>query len=82
MEKQRGRMSQALAVAGTAPVLTWRARRKGMPVTATVDSVPAPSMRLKQASGSPETSDEGSASAAAAQKREKRDGAGEHSEPI
>src|SRR5437016_2470050 len=67
--KQRGRMSQALAVADTAPVFTWRARGNGIPLTATVDRVPAPSMRLKQERGSPETSDEGSASAAAAQKR-------------
>src|SRR5450755_2743773 len=66
VEKQRGRMSQGLAAADTAAVLTCRAREKGMPATATVERVPAPSMRLKQARGSPGTSEEGSASAALA----------------
>src|SRR5450759_3897164 len=47
--KQRGRMSHALAVADTAPVFTCSARAKGMPLTATVERVPAPSIRLKQA---------------------------------
>src|SRR5450759_5431731 len=49
VEKQRGRMSQALAVAATAPVFTCSARAKGMPLTPTMERVPAPSIRLKQA---------------------------------
>src|ERR1035437_9785245 len=39
VEKQRGRMSQALAVAATAPVFTCSARAKGMPLTGTVETV-------------------------------------------
>src|ERR1035438_2848472 len=61
VEKQRGRMSHALAVAATAPVVTWRARVKGIPLTGTMECVKAPSNWLKQSSGSPETSGEGSA---------------------
>src|ERR1035437_1118849 len=61
-------MSHALAVAGAAPVFTCSARAKGMPLTGTVERVPAPLM-LKQASGSPGTSGEGSAHAAAANSR-------------
>src|ERR1035441_1104692 len=72
VEKQRGRMSHELAVAGTAPVFTWRAFVKGIPLTVTVESVPAPSMRLKHASESPETSGEGSANAAAPPSRKVR----------
>src|ERR1019366_7562526 len=48
VEKQRGRMSQALAVAATAPVFTCSARAKGMPLTGTVETVTPPSKRLKQ----------------------------------
>src|ERR1039458_2284074 len=69
VEKQRGRMSHALAVAATAPVFTSRALAKGIPLTSTVETVSAPSKSLKQASGSPETSGEGSAHAAAAASR-------------
>src|ERR1035438_8857672 len=76
VEKQRGRKSHALAVAATAPVLTSRARVKGMPLTGTMECVKAPSKVLKQSSGSaegsPETSDRGSASAAAAPSRKVR----------
>src|ERR1022692_3285431 len=72
VEKQRGRMSHALAVAGTAPVVTWRARVKGMPLTAAGGSVSGPSIRLKHANGSPETSGEGSARAAAAPSKKVR----------
>src|ERR1039457_615002 len=68
VEKQRGRMSHELAVAGTGPGLPLGAFVKGNPLTVTVESVPAPS-RLKHASGSPETSGEGSARAAAAPSR-------------
>src|SRR3954447_20225814 len=59
-------MSHALAFGATAPVLTWRALVNGMPVTDTVVSVPAPSMRVKQVSGSAGVSDDGSAHANAA----------------
>src|ERR1035438_4182497 len=72
VEKQRGRMSQALAAAATAPVLTSRALAKGMPLTGTMACAEAPSKTLKQSSGSPDTSGEGSASAAAAPSRKVR----------
>src|ERR1039458_7383140 len=72
VEKQRGRMSHALAVAATAPVVTWRARVKGIPLTGTMECVKAPSNWLKQSSGSPETSGEGSANAAAAPSKKVR----------